>query len=142
MLLAVPFGYSVVSDYRAYAKYVKETIRERPEPPAWTRSAFSPGDCVNASMDWIAGCPGMEDFCRGMVPQLINECMASQDRRSWCRTEAADRKKTSFGYQICEARREAKGDAERTRIRKQRCAIALRSLAGYCDELARAPATE
>ena len=136
MILAIPFGYSVVADYRAYAKYVRETVRERDTPPPWQARPFTPADCVNASLDWMEGCPGMEDFCRGTVPHLMNECLASQDRDQWCVDNGGQIKKTSFGYQICEARREAKGDLERSRLRKQRCALALRALAEFCDERA------
>ncbi len=136
MILAVPFGYSVVAEYRAYATYVRETVRDRDTPPAWQTRLFTPADCVNATLDWMEGCPGMEDFCRGTVPHLMNECLASQDRDQWCVDNGGQIKKTSFGYQICEARREAKGDLERTRLRKQRCALALRALAEFCDERA------
>lgn len=136
MVLAIPFGYSVVAEYRAYAAYVKETVLERSAPPPWADTVFSPGECVNEGLDWIEGCPGMEDFCRGMLPRVVRECLESQDRSAWCEDNGGDVKRTSFGYQICEARREAKGDLERTRIRKQRCALALRALAGHCDALA------
>ncbi len=134
LLLAIPFGLSVVSEYRAYAEYVRQTVRERSEPPAWTTRAFTPEECVNAGLDWLQGCPGMEDFCRGVMPEVVGECLSSQDHTSWCRENGSDSLKTSFGYQICEERRSARGDEERTRIRKQRCALALRALARHCDE--------
>ena len=133
-VLAVPFGYSVVSDYRAYAAYVRRTVRQRETPQPWQTQAFAPADCVNAALDWMEGCPGLEDFCRGTLPHLMTECLKSQDRDQWCATNGAQVKKTSFGYKICEARREAKGGLERSRLRKQRCALALRALAEYCDE--------
>ena len=135
-VLAVPFGYSVVADYRAYAEYVRTTVREPKAPPPWTTSAYSADQCVNAALDWIEACPGMEDFCRGTLPAFIGACLDSRDRRPWCSSNGDNVKKTSFGYEICEARREAKGAEERTRIRKQRCALALRAVAEYCDELA------
>ena len=136
MILAVPFGYSVVSEYRAYAEYVRTTVRQRSSPPEWTTRPFSAAECVNAALDWIEGCPGMEDFCRGTLPYIVDECLQSQDRAQWCAENGGEVKKTSFGYEICEDRREVKGDAERSRIRKQRCALSLRALAEYCDRLA------
>jgi len=138
-VLAIPFGYSVVSEYRAYAEYVRSTVRDRQEPPPWAEKHFTPAECVNASLDWIEGCPGMEDFCRGTLPHIVNECLGSLDRRAWCVSNGDQVKKTSFGYKICEARREAKGGLERSRLFKQRCALALRALAEHCDALANQP---
>ena len=133
MLIAIPFGYSVVAEYQAYATYVRETVRDRKQPPPWQKASFSPADCVNAGLDWLQGCPGMEDFCRGTLPQVVGECLASQDRRPWCTARGGQIKKTSFGYEICEERRDKLGNEERSRIRKQRCALALRVLAEHCD---------
>ena len=137
-VLAVPFGYSVVADYQAYAAYVRETVRDRKSPPPWQTEVYTPAQCVNAALDWMEGCPGLEDFCRGTLPHLMTECLRSQTRDEWCATNGEQVKKTSFGYEICEARRQSKGGLERSRLRKQRCALALRALAEYCDERAAA----
>jgi len=131
LLIAIPFGHSIYTEYTAFKAYARETIDDPAQPPAWSSSAFSPEACVGAGLDWIDHCQGFEEFCRRAMPTVIVRCMESQDRENWCRDQMGVYMRTTYGYDACH-QLILDGKLDDTRQHKHRCAEAFRATANYC----------
>ena len=130
--LTVPFAWSVWASYADFRDYVETTLESPPEPPIWARRSLTADDCVSEALSWAEPCPGFEEFCRRAVPEVVGRCLASRDRRAWCETNADTLRTTSYGYDACQEAVQA-GRLEDSRLHRQRCAIAYRAVADWCE---------
>jgi hypothetical protein len=128
---AVPFGWSVYREYRAFRDYARETLDEPSEPPPWKSAGYDPEACVGAGLEWLAACPGYEEFCRRAMPRVIEGCLEAADRSAWCAEHHDELLRTSFGYPECE-RWVEEGQLPDHRYARQRCAMAYRTAAEWC----------
>ncbi len=111
LLTAVPYAQSVRREYNRFAEYSKATLHGSETPP-WDTKVFSPEDCVVVSMEWLAACPGIDDFCIDGAREVTRRCIKSQDRKAWCEAQRENWATTNFGYTWCKER-EAQVDGER-----------------------------
>ena len=140
LALAVPLGWSIFREHRAFRDYVRATIDEPATPPPWL-SGYEAEACVGAGLDWLAACQGYEEFCRRAMPRVIHGCLASADRSLWCNDHRDELLRTTFGYAQCDERAAA-GQVPDNRYGRQRCALAYRSAAEWCLENVASAASE
>jgi len=130
--LTVPFAWSVWDSYDDFRHYVASTLEEPEDPPPWSRRSLTADDCVSEALAWAEPCPGFEEFCRRGLPTVVGRCLASRDRRAWCESNADILKTTRYGHDACREAVDA-GRLEDSRMHRQRCAIAYRAVADWCD---------
>lgn len=130
--LTLPFAWSVWASYADYRDYVEATLEIPDEPPSWVRRALTADDCVSEALAWAEPCPGFEEFCRRALPAVVGRCLASRDRRAWCEANDETLKTTNYGYDACREAVET-GRLEDSRMHRQRCAIAYRAVADWCE---------
>jgi hypothetical protein len=130
LALAIPLGWSIFREFRAFRDYVRTTLDEPEAPPPWL-SGYEAEACVGAGLDWLAACQGYEEFCRRAMPRVITGCLESADRALWCGDHHDELLRTTFGYAQCEERVVA-GQVPDNRYGRQRCALAYRTAAEWC----------
>jgi hypothetical protein len=133
LLLCVAFGVTTLRSRDQYRRYKESTLESGPLP--WTQQEFSVQQCVEYSTDWAMECPGVESWCSNEAPHLTRQCLASQDRRSYCEEQGDATASTSFGYKECEQLRESVQGRYTKRAHKKHCAASFRAVASWCAEM-------
>ncbi|MCA9617756.1 MAG: hypothetical protein KC731_01970 [Myxococcales bacterium] len=126
----MPFAWSAWSSYREFRGYLDVTL-DAPNPP-WTRGTLDPDGCVEAALRWIEPCPGLEELCRRGLPTVVHRCLEAADRAPFCAQEREALERSTYGYDTCQAH-VAAGRLDDTRMHRQRCAIAYRAVAEWCE---------
>lgn len=128
--LCVAFGVSFVRQKSQFEDYRRTTLDEETMP--WEERTLSIEECVEFTVDWAMGCPGVESWCSGHAPRLTLSCLRSADRKETCAALANDMASTHFGYAECEALRESIDGRYTKRSHKKFCAASYRAVAEAC----------
>ena len=135
LAVAVPYGYLASRTYRDFSAYVKATLEDPAQPPAWRTTPVSPEACIEAGIAWVDGCPGEAVFCEGGFRRVVRDCMAATDRGPWCAGQAKAWASTHFGYPECEAQAAAAADKVQARLQDKYCSAGYRVIADVCKGL-------
>lgn len=126
--LATLLGVLFFARYSQTMVYVKQTLEEPTEPPAWEAAALAPAECVDAALDWASGCSGIKSMCDMYVDHAIALCMQSRDREEYC-ASVSDEVETRFGSAECHMR------GVRRNVDAEACANAYKAILSYCESL-------
>jgi hypothetical protein len=117
--------------YSQVMGFIKRTLDEPELPLPWEDEAYSPEDCVDWAMAWAASCTGIKSMCDMYVDRAMLLCLESRDRRSYCAILGERSETTEFGVPECRAR------GVQRDLNKEACAIAYRTIDGYCKVIRR-----
>ena len=134
LLVAWPYAQSVLRENRAFTDYVRETLREPAQPLPWVLREVSPEECIALAGAWVDGCPGVDEFCNGALPEFMRVCLGSADRASYCAAQGDAIFTTGFGYHACEALLDGL-DRSRSKQVEKHCAAGYRAVADHCRDL-------
>jgi len=130
--LCTAFGVNVVRQKARFEDYRAATLEGKTMP--WEQSELSVDECVEYTVEWAMGCPGVESWCSAHAPRLTMECLGSADRTEACATLGDVVADTHYGYAECEALREPVEGRYAKRSHKKYCAASYRAVAEYCRE--------
>jgi hypothetical protein len=129
-VVCVAFGLAIVRQQRAFAEYRAATLESGPMP--WTSTPMTPDDCVRYAVDWAMACPGLGTWCESEAPRVVGNCMAAQDRATYCAELGVAGGSTEFGYAQCTEMRAALEGQYAQRGHKKFCAAGYRAVAEHC----------
>lgn len=132
LLLSVPFGWST---WQAHQRFMEHRHLEDPSAFVWNQRALSVDECRLEVLKWAKQCSSIESWCKAAIPDLVRECLGTQDRRSYCAEVSEEAKSTRFGYQACREHYEGIEEKYEKRAAKKYCALSFRAIAGYCGQL-------
>lgn len=128
--VCVAFSVAIVRQQRSFEEYRVATLESGPLP--WADTPMTPDECVGFAVDWAMACPGLGTWCESEAPRVVGRCMAAQDRREFCTTNADALASTGYGVQECVTMRERIDGQYAQRGHKKFCAAAYRSVAEHC----------
>ncbi len=131
-VLMVVFGTTTARSYDEFATYQKATLDNPAAPPRWETEALSVDGCVDEVLAWVEACPGVSSWCEGALPDVMNKCLATQDRSAFCDEVGDAVLSTRFGYDECAERYDAIEGRYARRFAKKHCAAIYRVIAGHC----------
>ncbi len=137
VILCAVFGVTVLRQQAEFREYRAATLESGPLP--WTERLMTPDECVQFSVDWAMGCPGIESWCANESPRLTRLCLESADRSEVCEALGDVVASTHFGYAECEALREPIEGRYTKRNHKKFCASSYRAVAEHCRHNGLAP---
>jgi hypothetical protein len=132
VLLSVVFGVTTLRSRGAFETYKTATLTEA--TPLWEREVLSVDACVEHTVEWAMGCPGLESWCANEAPRLTRRCLERGSRDEYCAAVGEATASTRFGYHECEALREPVEGKYAKRSHKKFCAAAYRAVAEVCRE--------
>ena len=133
--LTVVFGVMTLKNHARFSAYQVESTVQGDVPSRWQVEALSVEQCIDESLAWAEGCPGVQSWCEGQLPRVLEACLASQPRDEYCAKVGDEVASTRFGFELC-ASRYNKLETYARRSRKKFCARSLRTVADHCISLA------
>lgn len=131
-LLMIVFGRTTAKGYDEFEAYRGATLEDPDNPPRWTTEVLDVDGCVDEVLVWIEACPGVSSWCEGSLPDVMNQCLASQDRSDYCDSVGDAVMTTRFGFEECSARYDKIDERFARRYAKKHCSLIYRVIAGYC----------
>jgi hypothetical protein len=131
-VLMVVFGRATAKGYDQFEAYQSATLGDPANPPRWQTEALDIDGCVDEVLDWIEACPGVSSWCEGSLPDVMNQCLTSQDRSAYCESVGDAVLSTRFGFDECSARYDQIEGRYARRYAKKHCSIIYRVIAGHC----------
>lgn len=83
--------------------------------------------CVNAVLEWHAGCDANKPLCDNGVPMIMTHCLLGQDRADYCESLDLSSAKAQWVFDKCEER----GNVCTNR-KNCACASAYRAIDSFC----------
>lgn len=135
-VLMAAFGTVTSRNYDQFASYQKATLEDPEHPPRWRSEVVDVDGCVDDVLAWVEACPGVSSWCEGSLPSVMDECLATQDRREYCEQVGDAVLSTRFGYDECAERYDAIPGKYARRSAKKHCSVIYRTIAGHCKPVA------
>ncbi len=133
-VLMVVFGQVTAKSYDQFDTYKKATLENPEQPPRWETEALTVEGCVDEVLAWVEACPGVSSWCESSLPDVTNQCLASQDRSAYCEEVGDAVMSTRFGFEECSARYDKIEERFARRYAKKHCSLIFRTIAGYCSD--------
>lgn len=135
-ILMVVFGQATAAGYDQFEAYRASTLDDPAHPPRWQTEALDVEDCVDEVLAWVESCPGVSSWCEGSLPDVMNQCLDTQDRTAYCESVGDAVLSTRFGFEECSARYDQIEGRYARRYAKKHCSILFRVIAGRCSNSA------
>ena len=132
LLLTAGFGWSTWQSHQEFRNYRTQTLENADHPPRWQREVLTPEECVGEAMAWAASCPGVQSWCEAATPEVVQLCLKSRDRSTYCREVGDEVLSTRLGFAACKARYEPIDNKYARRTAKKACASSYRVIARHC----------
>lgn len=136
LILMIGFGRTTAASYEQFDAYQTATLQDAENPPRWKTEALDVDACVDEVLDWVEACPGISSWCESSLPDIMNQCLDTQDRTAYCESVGDAVKSTRFGFHECSARYDQIEGHYARRYAKKHCAILYRVIAGRCSDSA------
>ncbi len=133
LVLMIMFGRTTAASYEEFDAYQTATLLDQQHPPRWKTEALSVDECVDEVLDWVEACPGISSWCESSLPDVMNQCLDTQDRAAYCEEVGDAVKSTRFGFEECSARYDQIEGRYARRYAKKHCSILYRVIAGRCS---------
>jgi hypothetical protein len=130
--LMVVFGQTTSKSYDRFEAYRSATLEDPQHPPRWQTEALSVEGCVDEALAWIEACPGVSSWCESSLPDVMTQCLLSQDRSEYCAEVGDAVLSTRFGFHECSARYDQIEGRYTRRYAKKHCSLIFRVIAGHC----------
>jgi hypothetical protein len=134
--LMIMFGRATAVGYEDFEAYRTATLNDPANPPRWQTEALDVDDCVDEVLTWIESCPGVSSWCESSLPDVLNQCLDTQDHGEYCESVGDAVKSTRFGFEECSARYDQIEGRYARRYAKKHCSILYRVIAGRCSDSA------
>lgn len=133
LILMLAFGRTTAASYEEFDAYQSATLQDPDKPPRWQTEVLGVDECVDEVLDWIEACPGVSSWCESSLPDVMNQCLDTQDRTAYCESVGDAIKSTRFGFDECSARYDQIEGRYARRYAKKHCSILYRVIAGRCS---------
>jgi hypothetical protein len=134
--LMVMFGRATAVGYEDFEAYRTATLTDPAHPPRWQTETLDVDACVDEVLTWIEACPGVSSWCESSLPDVLNQCLDTQDHSEYCESVGDAVKSTRFGFDECSARYDKIEGRYARRYAKKHCSILYRVIAGRCSNSA------
>jgi hypothetical protein len=131
-LLMVVFGRATSKGYDQFTAYQEATLEDPDHPPRWETEALDVGGCVDEALAWVEACPGVSSWCESSLPDVMGQCLETQDRTAYCESVGDAVRSTRFGFEECSSRYDQIEGRYTRRYAKKHCSLIFRVIAGYC----------
>jgi hypothetical protein len=136
VFLMIMFGRATAVGYEDFEAYRMSTLNDPAHPPRWKTEALDVDACVDEVLVWIEACPGVSSWCEGSLPDVLNQCLDTQDHTAYCESVGDAVKSTRFGFDECSERYDKIEGRYARRYAKKHCSILYRVIAGRCSNSA------
>ncbi len=148
IVLGLIFGVSTLLALYLFARYsqtlsyVRATIGDVDNGVApevefpWAAVDLTPEECVDATLQWARDCTGIKSMCDMYVDRYMGLCLESAERTAFCHAIEGFTGTTEFGVPECRARGVLRN------VDKEACAMAYRTVDGFCQVVRRRTARE
>jgi hypothetical protein len=134
--LMIMFGRATTAGYEDFEAYRMQTLKDPAHPPRWQTEKLDVDACVDEVLTWIEACPGISSWCESSLPDVLNQCLDTQDHTEYCESVGDAVKSTRFGFEECSARYDQIEGRYARRYAKKHCSILYRVIAGRCSNSA------
>lgn len=131
-VLMVIFGRATSKGYDEFTAYNEATLKDAANPPRWLTEPLDVEACVDESLAWVEACPGVSSWCESTLPDVMTQCLETQDRSGYCASVGDAVLSTRFGYEECSSRYDQIEGRYTRRYAKKHCSLIFRVIAGYC----------
>jgi hypothetical protein len=131
--LMIMFGRATAVGYEDFEAYRTATLNDPAHPPRWQTEALDVDGCVDEVLTWIEACPGVSSWCESSLPDVLNQCLDTQDLGEYCESVGDAVKSTRFGFEECSERYDQIEGRYARRYAKKHCSILYRVIAGRCS---------
>jgi hypothetical protein len=130
--LMVIFGRATSKGYDQFTAYQDATLKDADHPPRWETEALDVEACLDESLAWVEACPGVSSWCESSLPDVMGQCLDTQDRTAYCASVGDAVLSTRFGFEECSSRYDQIKGRYTRRYAKKHCSLIFRVIAGYC----------
>lgn len=136
VVLMILFGRATAVGYEDFEAYRQTTLNDPAHPPRWQTEKLDVDACVDEVLEWVEACPGVSSWCESSLPDVLNQCLDTQDHTAYCESVGDAVKSTRFGFDECSARYDQIEGRYARRYAKKHCSILYRVIAGRCSNSA------
>lgn len=129
LLFSVVLGVHFGRQYVTFMVHVRDTLHEPEEPHAWEVAPVMPEGCVDEAMRWARECTGIKTLCDMYVNYVMERCLSSRDRVTYCAELRGRHTTTEFGVRECQAR------GVRRHLDDLSCSNAYRQIDTHCTRV-------